>query len=65
MCMCLHTRECSFLRVQKRAWDPFELELQVVVSPPTWLLELELRSSVRLYRFFITQISLQPQELFF
>lgn len=47
MRMCLHTRECSFLRVQKRAWGPLELELQVVVSPPTWLLGLELRSSVR------------------
>lgn len=26
-------------RVQKRVWDSLELQLQMVMSPPTWVLE--------------------------
>lgn len=34
-------------REQKRVWDHPELELQVVVSHSTWVLETKLKSSIR------------------
>jgi hypothetical protein len=43
LCVC----ECSAHGGQKRASDPPELELQVVVSRPLWVLGIELRSSAR------------------
>ena len=48
MCVfeCMHMCE-GVHRSQKRVLDLLELELQAVVSCPTWILGTELRSSVR------------------
>ena len=52
MCLVMYRRvctlcECSNCGGQKRASDNLELELQGVVSPPTWVLGIELKSYVR------------------
>ena len=45
MWVCIH--KCSAQGDQKRASDPLELELEVVVSPLMWVLGTELGSSAR------------------
>lgn len=42
-----YTYECKSLWWHKRASEPLELELQVVVGYPTWMLESELQSVIR------------------
>lgn len=51
--MCVHTHvyvcvcECSAQGGQKRALNPLQQELQIIVSHPVWVLERELRFSGR------------------
>jgi hypothetical protein len=46
--VCMYVHVCVGGRVgQKKVPDPLELELQAVVSCPTWVLETELGSSAR------------------
>lgn len=49
MCGYGHT-SVSAGRGQKRVSDPLELELQGVIRHPTWVLKIQLRSSVRVAR---------------
>ena len=51
-------------RGRKRASDPLELELQVIVSYPMRMLRIELRSSARIEMFPIT-VSLAPDLHYF
>lgn len=44
---CVYICECSAHGEQKRTFDPVELELQVVVSHPMWVLGTRLGSSSR------------------
>lgn len=53
MCLCeVYAHECSSLRGQKRASDIPELEFQVVVNRPKWVLGIEFGFSGRARTIF-------------
>ena len=69
MCACVHCGKGGPMSAV--LWRPeevvnlLELELQTVVSLPTWVLRMKLRYSVRECMLLTTEPSLQPQELGF
>lgn len=51
LCACMRMYVCRCLRMLRRGYQiPTELELQLVVSHPTWVLGAELGSSERAAR---------------